>query len=125
MVLSLLLQVSEEAKKAAQGKGEEVVGSKVKEGLQKHLVQLGEHTEKLRKDLAVEEKEQKKHITSEDMHDGFDSKVSPRFYSYNISLTISSRSTSQPHPNQHPSRTQKWTPNKKQKPRPKPPKLKS
>ena len=77
MVLSLLLQVSEEAKKVADGRGEDVVGAKVKEGLEKHLQQLGEHTEKLGKDLAAEEKEQKKHITSEDMHDGFDSKVSP------------------------------------------------
>jgi len=77
MVLSLLLQVSEEAKKVADGRGEDVVGAKVKEGLEKHLQQLGEHTEKLGKDLAAEEKEQKKHITSEDMHDGFDSKYVP------------------------------------------------
>ena len=75
MVLSLLLQVSEEAKKAAGGKDGDVVGVKVKEGLELHLVRLGEHTQKLRKDLETELKEQKKHITSEDMHDGFDSKV--------------------------------------------------
>jgi cell division cycle protein 37 len=75
MVLSLLLQVSEAAKKEAKGKGEVVVGEKVKEGLERHLVQLGEHTEQLGKDLEAELKEQKKHITSEDMHDGFDSKV--------------------------------------------------
>lgn len=75
MVLSLLLQVSEEAKKAGSGKDEEVVGNKMKEELQKHLKQLGEHNEQLRKDLETEEKEQKKHITSEDIHDGFDSKV--------------------------------------------------
>ena len=73
--MSLLLQVSEAAKKAAAGKGDDAVSDKVKEGLGKHLVQLGQLTEKLRKDLAEEEKEQKKHITSEDMHDGFDSKV--------------------------------------------------
>ena len=73
MVLTLLLQVSEAAKKDT-GEEEKVV-AKVKEGLAKHLVQLAEHTEKLKKDLEAEEKEQKKHITSEDMHDGFDSKV--------------------------------------------------
>jgi cell division cycle protein 37 len=81
MVLSLLLQVSEEAKKAAaaskEDSSDELVGRKVKEGLKKHLAQLGEHTEKLRNDLETEEKEQKKHITSEDMHDGFDSKYTP------------------------------------------------
>lgn len=75
MVLSLLLQVSEAAKKEAAGKAGDVVGEKVKEGLQKHLLQLGEHNEQLGKDLETELKEQKKHITSEDMHDGFDSKV--------------------------------------------------
>ncbi|KIM89114.1 hypothetical protein PILCRDRAFT_34884, partial [Piloderma croceum F 1598] len=77
MVLSLLLQVSGSAKKAAAGKGDDVVGEKVKEGLVRHLVQLGEHTEQLGKDLETELKEQKKHITSEDMHDGFDSKYVP------------------------------------------------
>jgi cell division cycle protein 37 len=77
MVLTLLLQVSEEAKNVAGDKGEDAVGAKVKEGLAKHLVQLAEHTEKLKKELVEEEKEQKKHITSEDMHDGFDSRVSP------------------------------------------------
>jgi len=77
MVLTLLLQVSEEAKKVAGDKGEDAVSAKIKEGLAKHLVQLAEHTEKLKKDLVEEENEQKKHITSEDMHDGFDSRVSP------------------------------------------------
>lgn len=76
MVLSLLMQVSEEAKKAAADKGQDVLVAKIKEGLARHVVQLGEHTDKLKKDLAEEEKEQKKHITSEDIHEGFDSKVS-------------------------------------------------
>ncbi|KAF7980515.1 hypothetical protein HWV62_38034 [Athelia sp. TMB] len=77
MVLSLLMQVSEEAKKAAADKGQDALVAKIKEGLDKHVVQLGEHTEKLKKDLADEEKEQKKHITSEDIHEGFDSKYVP------------------------------------------------
>jgi cell division cycle protein 37 len=81
MVLSLLLQVSEAAKKAAaagkEDSSDEVVGRKVKEGLQTHLTQLGKHTEELKQELEEEEKEQKKHITSEDMHDGFDSKYTP------------------------------------------------
>ena len=84
MILSLLLQVSEAAKKEAAGKGDNVVGEKVKEGLERHLVQLGEHTEKLGKDLEVELQEQKKHITSEDMHDGFDSKVGGVRESYSM-----------------------------------------
>lgn len=76
MVLSLLLQVTEASKKEAAGKGDDVVSTKIKQGLANHLVKLAEHNEKLKKDLESEEKEQKKHITSEDIRDGFDSTVS-------------------------------------------------
>lgn len=75
MILSLLLQVSDEAKKAGDGKGDEVIGEKVKSGIKTHLEKLHEHTENLKKELVEEEAEQKKHITSDDIHDGFDSKV--------------------------------------------------
>ena len=75
MILNLLLQVSEEAKKAANGKGDEVIGENVQSGIKTHLEKLDEHTRSLKEELATEEAEQKKHITSEDIHDGFDSKV--------------------------------------------------
>lgn len=75
MILSLLLQVSEEAKKAGNGKGDQVIGENVKSGIKTHLEKLDEHTGNLKKELATEEAEQKRHITSEDIHDGFNSKV--------------------------------------------------
>jgi cell division cycle protein 37 len=92
MVGNLLLQVSDEAKKAAAAaKGgepeNEVIGIKLKEGLKKHLAQLAEHTEKSIKELEAEEKEQKKHITSEDIHEGFDSKVMHAYYPYSMPIT--------------------------------------
>lgn len=75
MILSLLLQVSEEAKKASDGKGDQAIGENVKSGIKAHVEKLEEHTESLKKELATEEAEQKKHITSEDIHEGFESKV--------------------------------------------------
>jgi cell division cycle protein 37 len=71
MVLSLLLQVWDGAKSLPVDEQEAAVLS----GLDRHIAQLAEHTKTLKKDLADEEKEQRKHITSEDIHEGFDSKV--------------------------------------------------
>ena len=84
MVLSLLLQWSDGAKKAAvagkEDPSNEVVGRRVKEGFWRSL---GSIPGILRKNWSLR-KEQKKHITSEDMHNGFDSKVCflPRVYQY-------------------------------------------
>ena len=44
-----------------------------------HVQQLGDTIDKNQKELDDELKEQKKHITSDDLHEGFDSKVS-RFF---------------------------------------------
>ena len=41
-----------------------------------HVQQLGDTIDKNQKELDEELKEQKKHITSDDLHEGFDSKVS-------------------------------------------------
>lgn len=71
MLLSLLLQVWGDAKSLPADEQEVAVLS----GVDKHIAQLVEHTKNLEKDLAAEEKEQRKHITSEDIHEGFDSKV--------------------------------------------------
>lgn len=71
MVLSLLLQVGDDAKKGDEAE----IGGKLKALLDGHIRELGKRTKDLQKELDTEEKEQKKHITSEDIHDGFDNKV--------------------------------------------------
>jgi len=82
MVLSLLKMVSEKAKDKV--KQADVVGAEKDARLAKelaaevaiHVQQLGETIDKNQKELDEEQKEQKKHITSDDLHEGFDSKVS-------------------------------------------------
>ncbi|OAX40935.1 hypothetical protein K503DRAFT_713579 [Rhizopogon vinicolor AM-OR11-026] len=73
MVLSLLLQIWDGAKSLPADEQEAAILS----GLDKHITQLSEHTKQMEKDLVVEEKEQRKHITSEDIHEGFESKYIP------------------------------------------------
>ncbi len=79
MMLSLLLQVSKAARDQVGGlaaaEKEEKVGKALRTELGKHLEMLKKTTGEMKKDLEVELAEQKKHITSEDIHDGFDSKV--------------------------------------------------
>jgi cell division cycle protein 37 len=87
MVLNLLLQVSEEAKKQAGEAGD--VGPKLSELLNNHAVGLAKRTSQLEDDLEEELKEQKKFITSEDVHEGFESKVKP---------SLNSASTCLPYP---------------------------
>ncbi|EGN98313.1 hypothetical protein SERLA73DRAFT_169310 [Serpula lacrymans var. lacrymans S7.3] len=77
MILSLLLQIWEEAKKNGVGKDSDKLGDVLHAGIENHLKQLEDHTKKLEKDLEEEKKEQKKHITSEDIHEGFESKYIP------------------------------------------------
>ncbi|EIW81030.1 hypothetical protein CONPUDRAFT_123914 [Coniophora puteana RWD-64-598 SS2] len=79
MMLSLLLQITEEAKAAkevAKGDGFDI-GAELVKGLEKHETGLGEHTRKLEKELKEEEAEQKKHITSDDIREGWESKYIP------------------------------------------------
>ncbi len=76
MLLALMLQVWEEAKKKGVEKDDPKLGDALVDGLKVHLVRIDEHQEKMRKELAAEEEEMKKKITSEDIHEGFDSKVS-------------------------------------------------
>lgn len=78
MILSLLRMVAEDAKKvsgADVGEREEKLGQALMEGLATHMVKLPEAQDHLRKELEKEEKEQKKHITSDDIHEGFENKV--------------------------------------------------
>lgn len=81
MILSLLRKVAVDAKKEVEDLAEEEEKeSKLEEalvaGVGEHVVRLPETQIQLRQDLETEEKEQHKHITSEDLHDGFDNKAS-------------------------------------------------
>lgn len=77
MLLSLLHQVGESAKAAVKEAGvtddqrEERLGKALADGMVEHVVRLKETIDNDSKTLAEEEHEQKKHITSDDLHDGF------------------------------------------------------
>jgi cell division cycle protein 37 len=75
MVLSLLRQVSEEAKKKTEGAHDEDLTRELAEGLKGHITNLGKVQADHQKDLALEKAEQAKKITVEDIHEGFSSKV--------------------------------------------------
>ena len=81
MLLNLLSKVSGDAKEkvkedgAPEGEKKEKIGALLTEGMAYHVKNLGEMIEKDKKELESLLKEQKKHITSDDLHDGFDSKV--------------------------------------------------
>lgn len=75
MLLSLLLQVWEETKKAGVERDDPKLGQKLQEGLTGHIKRLKEHQVKLKKELEEEEEEQKRRITSDDIHEGWESQV--------------------------------------------------
>jgi len=83
MLLSLLHQVGDAAKVAFQEAGaaddqrEERIGKALADGMKEHVVRLKETIDNDSKELEEELKEQQKHITSEDMHDGFANKYVP------------------------------------------------
>ncbi|KAF7365110.1 Hsp90 co-chaperone Cdc37g [Mycena venus] len=83
MLLSLLRQVGDAAKVAVKEAGvaddqrEERIGKALADGMKEHVARLKETIDKDSKELELEEKEQKKHITSEDIHDGFANKYVP------------------------------------------------
>ena len=86
MILSLMLQVWEEVKGKGIQKGDERLGESLVKGLKDHSTKLAEHQAKFKEDLATEEKERNKKITSEDLHEGWDSKVC-----YSIPLNMNSK----------------------------------
>lgn len=89
MLLALLRKVGDDARtkvKEANTLGserDEKVAKYLASAMTEHVTKLGETIDTDKAKLAEEEKEQKKHITSEDLHDGFENKVrlSTRFYS--------------------------------------------
>lgn len=92
MLLALMLKVWEEAKKDGVEKDDPQLGEALVKGLQKHIEELEKHQEKLKQELVQEEAEQKKKITSDDIHEGWESHVSagPRH------LVVQSLTTGQP-----------------------------
>ena len=75
MILALLLQVYDDAKQKGVDKNDERLREVLIANLKGHIVKLGEQQEKLKKDLEREEDEKSKKITSESIHDGFESHV--------------------------------------------------
>lgn len=75
MLLSLLLQVWEEAKKNGITGDDPRLHDALTQGLKQHVAKMAEHQEKLKQELEKELAEQKKKITSEDIHTGWDSHV--------------------------------------------------
>ena len=81
MVLSLLKMVSDKAKEKAkqadvlEAEKEARLAKELAAEVATHVQQLGDTIVKNQKELDDEVKEQKKHITSDDLHEGFDSKV--------------------------------------------------
>lgn len=76
MLLALLLKVWEDVKKEGVEKDDPKLGEALAKGVQQHVVSLGEHQQKLKDELEKEEAEQKKKITSDDIHEGWESHVS-------------------------------------------------
>lgn len=81
MLLSLLKQIGEDAKvkvkdaSVAEADREAKLAKALADGMAEHVKRLKETIDKDAEKLAQEEKEAGKHITSEDLHDGFESKV--------------------------------------------------
>jgi hypothetical protein len=81
MLLSLLQMVGSKAKDAVKDAGvgeaekEERLAKELGKEMEFHVNNLAETIEKDTKELEKEEAEQKKHITMDDLHDGFSSKV--------------------------------------------------
>ncbi|KAL4073092.1 Cdc37 N terminal kinase binding-domain-containing protein [Scleroderma yunnanense] len=73
MLLSLLMQIYDSVKSLSTDEQEKAILG----GLDRHIAELAEHTRKLEKDLEEEILEQKKHITSDDIKEGFENKYVP------------------------------------------------
>ncbi|KDQ15136.1 hypothetical protein BOTBODRAFT_174299 [Botryobasidium botryosum FD-172 SS1] len=80
MIEALLVKVSEEVRDkgiARASDGDENLGLALAESLASHLEKLQERQQTIEKDLQFELKEQARHITSDDIHEGWDSKYVP------------------------------------------------
>jgi cell division cycle protein 37 len=75
MILTLLTQVWEKCKEEGVGRDDSDLGEKLAERIGEHVAGLKEDIAKKSKELEEEAKERNKKITSEDIHEGWDSKV--------------------------------------------------
>lgn len=73
MILTLLIQVVNAVEKT--GAGEEGRGERLVKELEVHEKRLVQRQADVEKERIQEEKEQRKHITSDDLHTGFESKT--------------------------------------------------
>lgn len=97
MILSLLFQIYDTIKVLPQDEQEKAV----LDGMATHIAQLSDHSRKLEADLEAELAEQKKHITSDDIHEGWESKVShPLQPAYNTDPLSVRSSQTRPAPDQ-------------------------
>lgn len=92
MLLSLLNMVSEKAKERVKEAGvletdkDEKLAKELVAEMTMHVKQLSETIERDQKELDEEVAEQKKHITSDDLHEGFSNKVTPCFSVLTVTL---------------------------------------
>ncbi|PCH39987.1 hypothetical protein WOLCODRAFT_136594 [Wolfiporia cocos MD-104 SS10] len=77
MLLALMLKVYDDTKKKGVEKGDPKLGEALLEGLKTHIVQMSEHQKGLKKELEQLEEETKRKITSDDIHEGFESHYVP------------------------------------------------
>lgn len=113
MVLSLLKMVGDMAKEKV--KQADVLGAEKETRLAKelgvevatHVQQLGDTIVKDQKELDGEVDEQKRHITSDDLHEGFDSKVSRFLYFQSFTKLVINYSMSLQRLHRHRYRSQK------------------
>jgi cell division cycle protein 37 len=78
MVLRLLETIAKEARERA-GSDQDKLQALLEEQLDFHVKKLSDVTEERRKEMEALLKEKAKHITMEDIHDGFESKVDAAF----------------------------------------------
>lgn len=88
MILNLLEQVAAQARERAAG-DQEKLGRLLEDGVGGHVQKLGEEIAKLKRELDELYKEKAKHITTEDIHEGFDSKVRHDSFTHHRDIQIS------------------------------------
>lgn len=81
MIHSLLLRVLDEVTSGGIEKDDPQMDSALTDGLNRHITELAESQEKCKSDYELELNEQRKKITVEDIHDGFESKYVPPAHS--------------------------------------------
>jgi cell division cycle protein 37 len=103
MVHALLLTILDEIKEKGIEKDAPEMDQALVDALRSHLEKLEEEQAKVKAELQQEEKEQQKKITSEDIHEGWDSKVDIYFSVKKGCIRDSVfASTCHQNPNQHP-----------------------